>query len=451
MILGGHRLLPAADRPVAPADDPAEGDLPDPAGRPGPAGGLRRVRPGPGRGHAEGDRRDEGPRQDRSARSSRWRTSSCRWAGRGARCCTTSACGPGVDDVRSLAAILIQADRFGSSIAQALRVQSDSMRTRRRQIGRGEGGEDGRAADLPAGAVHLPGDLRGAGRPGGDPDPEEPVEGLIITRRGRTPRRVSRRRAMNRLFRAALAAAILPIGLGVRRVCPQRRLRVRRRRLRSRRRRRPRRPAAARTITATWYDTVLAGPVQLRRPPGGRWHRSPSRSHNGHVLTRRSGTSTSSPARDKLTAGGMDKLDSMAHATPGPGPAALPPDGPGHRRTTPENIGQGRRRCGTTWTPSAPRPIQKYLATQSAAGRSPTRCSSTTPPTPGIAGDVRRRRVPRPGPRLPRRSEPAVGVGVGRRRQRQRPDAGQCHVDDHRHDHEHRTSRAAAAPWSSDG
>jgi tight adherence protein C len=40
----------------------------------------------------------------------------------------------GVDDVRSLAAILIQADRFGSSIAQALRVQSDSMRVRRKQI-----------------------------------------------------------------------------------------------------------------------------------------------------------------------------------------------------------------------------------------------------------------------------------------------------------------------------
>ena len=35
---------------------------------------------------------------------------------------------------RALAAILIQADRFGSSIAQALRVQSDSMRTRRRQL-----------------------------------------------------------------------------------------------------------------------------------------------------------------------------------------------------------------------------------------------------------------------------------------------------------------------------
>ena len=40
----------------------------------------------------------------------------------------------GVDDLRSLAAILIQADKFGSSVAQALRVQSDSMRTRRRQI-----------------------------------------------------------------------------------------------------------------------------------------------------------------------------------------------------------------------------------------------------------------------------------------------------------------------------
>ena len=40
----------------------------------------------------------------------------------------------GVDDLRALAAILIQADKFGSSVAQALRVQSDSMRTRRRQL-----------------------------------------------------------------------------------------------------------------------------------------------------------------------------------------------------------------------------------------------------------------------------------------------------------------------------
>jgi tight adherence protein C len=40
----------------------------------------------------------------------------------------------GVDDMKSLVAILIQADRFGSSIAQALRVQSDSMRVKRSQM-----------------------------------------------------------------------------------------------------------------------------------------------------------------------------------------------------------------------------------------------------------------------------------------------------------------------------
>lgn len=40
----------------------------------------------------------------------------------------------GVDDLRALASILIQADKFGSSIGKALRVQSDSMRTRRRQL-----------------------------------------------------------------------------------------------------------------------------------------------------------------------------------------------------------------------------------------------------------------------------------------------------------------------------
>ena len=39
----------------------------------------------------------------------------------------------GVDDVRSLVAVLIQTDRFGTSIAQALRVHSDALRTERRQ------------------------------------------------------------------------------------------------------------------------------------------------------------------------------------------------------------------------------------------------------------------------------------------------------------------------------
>ncbi len=39
----------------------------------------------------------------------------------------------GVDDMRSLAAVIIQAEKFGSSIGSALRVQSDAMRLRRRQ------------------------------------------------------------------------------------------------------------------------------------------------------------------------------------------------------------------------------------------------------------------------------------------------------------------------------
>jgi tight adherence protein C len=39
----------------------------------------------------------------------------------------------GLDDIRSLVTMLIQTDRFGTSIAQALRVQSDTLREKRRQ------------------------------------------------------------------------------------------------------------------------------------------------------------------------------------------------------------------------------------------------------------------------------------------------------------------------------
>lgn len=39
----------------------------------------------------------------------------------------------GVDDLRTLAAMLIQTERFGTSIATALRVQADTLRTKRRQ------------------------------------------------------------------------------------------------------------------------------------------------------------------------------------------------------------------------------------------------------------------------------------------------------------------------------
>jgi len=39
----------------------------------------------------------------------------------------------GVDDVRALVAVMVQSDRFGTSVAQALRTHAESLRTRRRQ------------------------------------------------------------------------------------------------------------------------------------------------------------------------------------------------------------------------------------------------------------------------------------------------------------------------------
>ena len=39
----------------------------------------------------------------------------------------------GVEDVRALVAVMIQSDRFGTSIAKALRIHAASLRTRRRQ------------------------------------------------------------------------------------------------------------------------------------------------------------------------------------------------------------------------------------------------------------------------------------------------------------------------------
>jgi tight adherence protein C len=40
----------------------------------------------------------------------------------------------GVEDLKSLVAILVQTDRFGTSVGQALRTFSDSLRTKRRQV-----------------------------------------------------------------------------------------------------------------------------------------------------------------------------------------------------------------------------------------------------------------------------------------------------------------------------
>ncbi|MEL7496437.1 MAG: type II secretion system F family protein [Planctomycetota bacterium] len=40
----------------------------------------------------------------------------------------------GVDDLKTLASVMIQVDKFGTSVGKALRVQSEAMRVRRRQI-----------------------------------------------------------------------------------------------------------------------------------------------------------------------------------------------------------------------------------------------------------------------------------------------------------------------------
>ena len=49
----------------------------------------------------------------------------------------------GVDDMKSLVAVLIQTDRFGTSVGHSLRVYSESLRTKRRQRA------EERAAKLP--------------------------------------------------------------------------------------------------------------------------------------------------------------------------------------------------------------------------------------------------------------------------------------------------------------
>ena len=40
----------------------------------------------------------------------------------------------GVDDLKTLSSVMIQVDKFGTSVGKALRIQSEAMRTRRRQI-----------------------------------------------------------------------------------------------------------------------------------------------------------------------------------------------------------------------------------------------------------------------------------------------------------------------------
>ncbi|MGH9768497.1 MAG: type II secretion system F family protein [Blastocatellia bacterium] len=72
----------------------------------------------------------------------------------------------GVDDLRGLCAMLIQADRFGASIARAIRVYSDSMRTRRRQRAE-QAAQKAAVTAFTARIVSLPHIVYRFARPGG--------------------------------------------------------------------------------------------------------------------------------------------------------------------------------------------------------------------------------------------------------------------------------------------
>jgi len=62
----------------------------------------------------------------------------------------------GVDDVRSLVAMLIQTDRFGTSIAQGLRTHADTARTKRRQRAEERAGKIGVKLVFPLALCLMP-------------------------------------------------------------------------------------------------------------------------------------------------------------------------------------------------------------------------------------------------------------------------------------------------------
>lgn len=79
----------------------------------------------------------------------------------------------GIDDVRALVAVLVQSDRFGTSIGQALRTHAQSLRTPPPARG-GTSTEDPREDGLPAGLLRLSRPARRhprAGRHRADPRP----------------------------------------------------------------------------------------------------------------------------------------------------------------------------------------------------------------------------------------------------------------------------------------
>jgi tight adherence protein C len=63
----------------------------------------------------------------------------------------------GVDDVRSLVAMLVQTDRFGTSVSQALRTHASNARTKRRQLAEERAGKIGVKLVFPLALCIFPG------------------------------------------------------------------------------------------------------------------------------------------------------------------------------------------------------------------------------------------------------------------------------------------------------
>ena len=106
---------------------------------------------------------------------------------------------------------------------------------------------------------------------------------------------------------------------------------------------------------------------------------------NGHVLDQTIWNYHFEPGTDKLTPAGLEKLDYLARTPAGPGPAAVPADGPRRGRTT--------RPTRTSWSPTASdldakraAAVQKYLAARPPAGRWPFEVQVHDPADPGIDG-----------------------------------------------------------------
>ena len=80
----------------------------------------------------------------------------------------------GVDDLSSLVAMLVQTDKFGTSVANSLRVFSETLRTKRRQRAEEAAAKTGVKMVFPLVVCIFPGDLDRDDRPGGDSVHEGP-------------------------------------------------------------------------------------------------------------------------------------------------------------------------------------------------------------------------------------------------------------------------------------